>query len=124
MKNLMFIFLISFLNSFSQEKEKIIFLFEDGKDTIIENRNETIYKIRNNQTFKFIEKKHHKKEVKYNSVKEKITSYNDFLIKNKDKKYPELFNEYSLYIFIHEKDDFGCLVEVEKVWLVEKKIID
>lgn len=124
MKNLIFIFLITFLNSFSQEKEKIIFLFEDGRDTIIENGNETIYKIGNNQTYKFIEKKHHKKEVKYNSVKEKITSHNDFLRKNKNKKYPELFNEYSFHIFILIKDDIGCLVEVEKVWLVEKKIID
>ena len=37
---------------------------------------------------------------------------------------PEFFNEYSFYIFILEKDGIGCLIEVEKVWLVEEKITD
>ena len=120
----MFIFLLVFFNSYSQEKEKIIFLFEDGKDNIFKKRNETVYRINNNHTFRFTEKKHKKSKTEYKSVKGKIISYNDFLKKNKEKKYPEFFNEYSFYIFILEKDGIGCLIEVEKVWLVEEKITD
>src|SRR5690606_14472126 len=117
-------FLFTFFNSFSQEKEKIIFLFGDENDVISETRNQTIYRIDNNHTFKFIKEKHEKFEVKYNTIKDKIVSYNDFLKKNRGKKHPEFFNEYSFYIFILDKDNTGCLIEVEKIWLVEDKIID
>lgn len=69
MKNLIFVFFIVLLNSFIQEKQKIIFLFEEDKDTIIQNSYETIYKISNNKTFRFIEKKHHKKRLNTISLK-------------------------------------------------------
>jgi hypothetical protein len=124
MKNLLFIILLSFLNSSSQNDGKIIFLFEKEKDTIVSNQNEEIYKIDGKHTFKFIRGKHEKVEVNYNAVKENTVTYNEFIRQNKGKKYPELFNNYSFYILIKQTDSTACLIQVDKVWLVEDKIID
>ena len=124
MKNLIFIILMIIFTSSSQEKEKIVFLFENGKDSIIKNKYETIYKIRNKHSFKFIEKLHQKNTTRYNSIKDEITSYDDFIQKNKGKNFPDFFSNYSFFVFILEKDNTGCLFEVEKIWLVEENIID
>lgn len=124
MKNLLFIILFAFLNSFSQNEEKIIFLFENGKDVISSSKNEDIYKLDGKHTFKFIRGKHDKVEINYNLIEEKIITFNEFIRQNKDKKYPELFSNYSFYILIKEKDSIACLIQVDKIWLVEDKIID
>lgn len=124
MKNLIFLILLVSLNSYSQEKEKIIFLFENGRDTVINSQSDNIYMIEGKHTFKFINSKHEKVEVNFNSVKEHLVTYKEFLKKNKSKKYPELFSNYVFYILIKEKNSSACLIQVEKVWLVEDKIVD
>ena len=122
MRNLIYIFLLISVNLLSQEKEKIIFLFDESKDIMYIKKNLEIYAIDKKHTFKYDNEKNEKIEVNYNSIKSNIlTSYSEFIELNKRKKYPEYFNEYSFFIFFKEKD---CLVEVEKIWLVEDKIID
>ena len=102
-----------------------IFLFNKNKDTLIVNKDSEIYSIDKKHTFKYTKEKNEKTEVEYNLIKSKIIpSFSEFIKLNKRKKYPEYFNEYSFYVFIKEKDNTGCLVEVEKIWLVEDKIIN
>lgn len=126
MKNLLSISLFVLFVSFSssQNKNDIVFLFENGKDTFIKNKNEDIYSINKKNHFRYTESKHKKTIINYASIKEKITSYSTFIKLNKGKKYPEFFNEYKFFIYIKESESSGCLVEVEKIWLVEEKIID
>lgn len=124
MKNLIFILLVSSMSLCAQKNEKIIFQFEKQKDWLGESNDETIFKIDNVHSFRFIKNKHEKIDVKYDSIRDNFTSYDSFLQKNKGKKYPEYFNEYSFYIFIKEKENYGCLIEVEKIWTVEDKIVD
>ncbi|WP_298489450.1 hypothetical protein [uncultured Maribacter sp.] len=125
MRKLIYIFMLISTNLFSQEKEKIIFLFNESKDALIIKKNSEIYSIDKKHTFKYDNKKNQKIDVKYNSIKSNIlTSYSEFIELNKKKKYPEYFTEYVFYVFIKEKDDKGCLIEVEKIWLVEDKMID
>lgn len=125
MRKLIYIFLLISINLFSQEKEKIIFLFNESKDTMIIKENSEIYSIDKKHTFKYDNEKNKEIDVKYNSIKSSIlTSYSEFIELNKKKKYPEYFTEYVFYVFIKEKDDKGCLIEVEKIWMVEDKIID
>jgi len=110
--------------SYSQKKEKIIFLFEDGKDLLKENKNEDVFKIDKKHSFMFSQEKQKKIDVSYNSIKESLITYDAFLVLNKGKKYPDYFNEYLFYIYQPKNDSLGCLIEVEKIWLVEDKIID
>lgn len=124
MKIHLFIYLFVCLNTYSQEDNKIIFIFENDKDTFIKSQNDYIYKIDGKHTFKFVDGKHEKIEVNYNSVKENIVTFNQFIKQNKNKKYPELFNDFTFYILVKENDSSACLIQVEKVWLVENKIID
>ena len=65
MKNLYFIFLFAFFNSFSQNDAKIIFLFEKEKDILVSNQIEDIYKIDGKHTFRFIRGKHEKVGINY-----------------------------------------------------------
>ena len=122
-KNLLLFLLLS-INIFSQKKEKIIFLYEGQKDTVITNKKEDIYKLDNKHTFKFVKEKHEKTEVDFLLIKEDIISFDDFIKINKGEKYPEFFNRYSFYIFFKKKKNIGFLIEVEKIWMVEDKIID
>ncbi|OAD42118.1 hypothetical protein [Polaribacter atrinae] len=124
MKKIIFIFLLSTYSLFAQKKEKIIFIYDINKDTIVFNKKKKIYKIGNNQTYQFIEKKHKQTEANYSSIKKYVITIDDFVKKNKTKKFPEYYNEYSFYIFIKNNYKYGCLIEVEKIWLVEDKIID
>lgn len=124
MKNLYFIFLFAFFNSFSQNDAKIIFLFEKEKDILVSNQIEDIYKIDGKHTFRFIRGKHEKVGINYSSIKEKIITYDEFIRQNKDKKYPELFIYYSFYILMKQKDSTACLIQVDKFWMVEDKVID
>ena len=112
------------MNLYSQQKEKIIFLFNESKDTLILKKDSEIYFIEKKHTFKFTKEKNEKRKIKYDLIKNNIlTSYSEFLELIKGKKFPEYFKEYSFYVFIKEQDNAGCLVEIEKVWLIED-IID
>lgn len=125
MKNLIYIYILISVNLFSQKKEKIIFLFNESKDNMFIKNSSEIYVIDKKHTFEYNNEKNEKIEVKYNSIKSNIlTSYSEFIELNKRNKYPEYFDKYQIYIFIKEKYGKGCLIEVEKVWLVEGKIID
>ena len=126
MKNcLTILFLLISLSLFSQKtKEVIIFKFDEVKDTIKYNKNTEIYLLDKQHSFKYDAGKHKKEEVSFNSVKGKMIRYDEFIHKTKGKKYPEYFNNYSFYIFLKEKGSLGCLIEVEKIWLVEDKIIN
>ena len=125
MKNSIYIFLFILMNLYPQQKEKIIFLFNESKDTLIVNKDSEIYSIEKKHTFKFTQEKNKKREMKYDLIKNNIlTSYSEFLELNKGKKYPEYFNDYSFYVFVKKKDNIGCFIEIEKVWLVEDKIVD
>lgn len=124
MKNLIFIFLLATFSTFAQKKKQIIFIFEQKKDTIIFKKNERIYNLGNNQTYKFTRKKHKEIMVPYQSIKEHIFTFNDFLKLNKGKEFPKYYNDFSFYIFIRESQNNGCLIEVDKIWLVENKIIN
>ena len=124
MKNLIYVFILISINLFSQEK-KIIFLFDENKDIMLDRKGSEIYAINKKYTFKYDSEKNEKIQVKYDSIKSNILiTYSQFIKLNKRKKYPDYFNEYSFYIFIDEKDENGCLIEVEKIWLVEDNIID
>lgn len=48
MKNLIYIFLFISINLYSQQKEKIIFLFNENKDTLIVKKDSEIYSIEKN----------------------------------------------------------------------------
>ncbi len=61
--------------------------------------------------------------MKYDSIKQNLlSSFEEFIKKSKGKKYLEYFSDFVFYIFLN--NNTGCLVEVEKIWLVEDKIID
>lgn len=125
MKKIIYILLLISVTTFSQEKEKIIFLFEEGKDTLINKKSEEIYKLAKLHSFTFDKTKHKKEKVNYDSIKPKIfATYDKFININKHKQYPDYFSKYSFYILIREENNTGCLVEVEKIWLVEDKIVD
>ncbi|WAC03808.1 hypothetical protein N7U66_10535 [Lacinutrix neustonica] len=125
MKKIIYTFLLISLNMFSQEKEKIVFLFNKASDTLIVKHDSEIYSIDKKHTFKFDGKKNEKIETKYDLIKsKKFESFSEFIRLNTGKKYPDYFNIYSFYIFIKDKNDIGCLIEVEKIWLVEDKIVD
>ena len=124
MKKIIYFLILTSFSFYAQKKEKIVFLFDQNKDSIILKNNYRIYKIGNNETFKYSVKKHKKINVTYDSIKKHIISTHDFLKKNKFKKDPIYYNEYKFYIFIKNNYKNGCLVEVEKIWLVESKIAD
>ena len=124
MKRIIFFLLLTSFSFYAQKKDKIVFLFDQKKDSIILKNNYRIYKIGNNETFKYSVKKHKEVNVTYESIKEYIISTHDFLKKKKFKKEPNYYNQFNFYIFIKNNYKYGCLVEVEKIWLVESKIAD
>jgi hypothetical protein len=124
MKKIIYFLILTSFSFFAQKKEKIVFLFDQNKDSIILKNNYRIYTIGNNETFKHSIKKHKEINVTYESIKKHVISPHDFLKKNKFKKNPNYYNEYIFYIFIRKNYKYGCLVEVEKIWLVESKIAD
>lgn len=109
---------------YSQNQKRIIFNYQSGIDSTIEKKGEYIYKLANEHSFRYVAEKNKKKEVNYSSIKGDITSYDAFIKSNKGKSYPEFFSEYSFYIYIKDTELKGCLIEVEKIWLVEDKISD
>jgi hypothetical protein len=124
MKKIIYFLILTSFSFYAQKKEKIVFLFDQNKDSIILKNNYRIYTIGNNQTFKYSVKKHKEINVTYEKIKKQVVSTHDFLKKNKFKKDPKYYNEYLFYIFIRNNYKSGCLVEVEKIWLVESKIAD
>ncbi len=124
MKNLIFIFLLASFSMFAQKKKRIIFLFKEGKDTVTFKKNERVYYIENNQTYKFIKQKHKEVTVPYQSIKEDIFTFDSFRKLNKEKKFPDYCNEFHFYIFEKGNDNYGCLLEVDKIWIVENKTVD
>ncbi len=124
MKNLIFIFLLASFSMFAQKKKRIIFLFKEGKDTVIFKKGERVYYMENNQTYKFIKQKHKEVKVPYQSIKKDIFTFDSFRELNKAKDFPEYYNGFHFYIFEKGNDNYGCLLEVDKIWIVESKIVD
>ena len=91
MKYIFYFFLIFSMSLNAQQKDNIIFEFENKKDSLIETNIEIIFKINNEHSFRFNKNKHEKIDVKFDSIKDKFTSYDSFLILNNGKKYPEYF---------------------------------
>ena len=106
----------------AQEQKVIIFSYDAVEDTIIEKKKKTIYKLDKKHAFRYNEGKNRKIEVKYDSIKNDIKSYKSFIETNREKKFPDFFDEYSFYIYVRDSATEGCLFEVEKIWLVEEKI--
>ena len=119
-KLLILVFLLS-INIYSQTKE-IIFVFDNKKDSLVEKFNEEIYILNDRYSYVFKEKKHIKKTVDFKLKSNDAIDYNDFIKLNKHKKFPDYYNLYSFFILIKEESGMGCLIEVEKIWLVENKI--
>lgn len=122
-----FIFIALFISQtcYSQDEKGIIFLFDKREDSILIKENLEIYKLDDKHSFAYDREKHKKTEVTYESIRCKmIESFSKFLEINKARKYPDFLSDYSFYIFIKEYNNSGCLIEVEKIWLVEDKIID
>lgn len=124
MKYIVFFFLLLSFNLNAQQKEEIVFLYQEKKDSIIVKKDERVYDLGNDQTYRFIKDQHKKTRITYSSIKEQIVSIDDFLKLNDKRKFPEYYEKYSFYIFIKEDDDYGYLMEVERIWLVEDEIID
>ncbi len=123
MKCIILFLLVSF-NLNAQQKEEIVFLYQEKKDSIIVKKDERVYDLGKDQTYRFIKDQHKKTRITYSSIKEQIVSIDDFLKLNDKRKFPEYYEKYSFYIFIKEDDDYGYLMEVERIWLVEDQIID
>lgn len=122
-KTMYFLLMISF-SFYAQKKEKIVFVYNPNKDSITLKNNYRIYTIGNNQTFRYSEKKNTEINVSYESIKKYVVSTDNFFKKNKFTKDPKYYNEYSFYILMRKKIGSSCLIEVEKIWLVEDKIVD
>lgn len=123
MKCIILFLLVSF-NLNAQQKEEIVFLYQEKKDSIIVKKDERVYDLGNDQTYRFIKDQQKKTRIAYTSIKEQIVSIDDFLKLNDKRKFPEYYEKYSFYIFIKKEDDYGYLMEVERIWLVEDEIID
>ena len=121
-KLLILVFLLS-INIYSQTKE-IIFVFDNKKDSLVEKFNEEIYILNDRYSYTFKEKKHIKKTVDFKLKSNDAIDYNDFIKLNKHKKFPDYYSHYSFFILVKEENGMGCLIEVEKTWLVENKIYD
>lgn len=120
-------FLMSFLLLilFSQKPEQVILIFDDGQDTISLKKELEIYTLEGKYTFQHNKNKHTKYDIEYRQIDEdNIKSYSVFRKINEGKIYPDYFNEYSIYIYVGNKDATGCLVQVERVWIVNDTIID
>ncbi len=125
MKNQLFLLIVLFSSILlSQEKEKIIFIFDEINDTIINNNDNEFYKLAKYHSFKYDKIKHKKNMVKFDIIIPNVSKYNEFISSNKHKKFPDFFSDYSIFIFVREDKNTGCLIEVEKIWLVEDKIIN
>jgi|SRR5690554_6145061 len=123
MKNIFFLLLFIFsVSSFSQHKKDIVFIFDEkNKYSHIERDN--VY-VLNDLAFRFDREKHKKRKIEYDSIKEKIISTKKFKERAKNKKIPEFYGHYNFYLFFKENTKYGWLLEVEKIWLVEDKIVD
>lgn len=126
-KYLIILFVIVFTKSFSQnDREKVIIIFDSSKD-IFKNGIFTI----DNQTFTYNKKKK-KKEEKFDSIKGDVCTIKDLnnkiakKIKTKREKKIEFYYSefFDISIYIRDKENFGQLYPVERVWLVEKLIKD
>ncbi len=121
MRNLIIFILIVLytIKSVSQEKQKVVFIFDkENKEMEIKN----IYKI-NGLTFKYFDKKNTKEYLSFKSIKSFVLKTSEFKrkLKNNKDSFPEVYSNYDFYIFEPKKDSFGCLYQVEKIWLVEGK---
>lgn len=126
-KYLIILFLIFFTKSFSQNnREKVVIIFDSSKD----NFKGGIFTI-DSQTFSY-DKKRKKKEEKFESIKGDVCTIKDLnnkvskKIKTKRKKNFEFYYSefFDISIYIRDKENFGQLYPVERVWLVEKSIKD
>lgn len=121
-KLLILVFLLS--TSIHSQTKEIIFVFDNKKDSVVEKLNEEIYTLNGRYSYIFKEKKHIKKVVDFKLKSNDAIDYNDFIKLNKHKKFPDYYSLYSYFILIKEENGMGCLIEVKKIWLVEKKIYD
>jgi hypothetical protein len=78
MKKIIYFLILTSFSFFAQKKEKIVFLFDQNKDSIILKNNYRIYTIGNNETFKHSVKKHKEINVTYESIKKHVISTHDF----------------------------------------------
>lgn len=113
--NFLFIlFLCSFC--FGQNKENVYFLYE-GKTTNI--LLDSIIKV-DNQHFKVIEKDF--KSICFAKIKPKLISFDNFVKKNRNKKFPDYYNNYDLFVYIPVDKIKGKYIKVEKVWIIDEPI--
>ncbi|MDQ7959247.1 MULTISPECIES: hypothetical protein [Flavobacterium] len=126
-KYLIILFVIVFTESFSQiNKEKVVIIFDSSKDGFKDG----IFAI-DNQTFVYNKKKK-KKEEKFELIKDDVCTIEDLnsmvakKTKTKREKKPEFYYSefFDISIYIRDKENFGQLYPVERVWLVEKLIKD
>ncbi len=126
-KYLIILFVIVFTESFSQiNKEKVVIIFDSSKDYFKDG----IFTI-DNQTFKYNKKKK-KKEEKFDSIKGDVCTIKDLnnkvstkLKAKREKNFEFYYSEFfDISIYTRDKENFGQLYPVERVWLVEKLIKD
>lgn len=103
----------------NQTKKKVIFIFDlKAKNTSMKNQ----YYVIDDFTFREIGSITLKKYVNLKSVQSDIKTVAEFKRIIEGKPYPEIFSKFKFFIYKPASIDSGCLIEVEKVWLVEEKI--
>lgn len=110
------------VSSFSQCKEDIIFIFNEN-NTDVYRQNDSVY-VLNDLVFRFESRKHNKRKIEYDSIKEKTISIKKFKERTIDVKFPESYNRYNFYLYFRKNNKQGNLLEVERIWIVEDIIID
>ncbi|HHC80879.1 MAG TPA: hypothetical protein ENK46_13415 [Flavobacteriia bacterium] len=104
----------------TQEKQKVIFIFNtDAKNMKIKNG----YYYIDDFSFKKVNNKS-AKIVSFDFIKPNLKVLSEFkkMVKNKRQPYPEVFSEFELFLYVPRSKSDGCLIQVEKIWLVEDKI--
>lgn len=113
------------LHTYSQDKkEKKVLVFKPNDMSF----NQNIFKI-NGVTFKCIETK---KFIKFDSIKKFVSNLeemNSEIIKNKhynSKKNISFYYStfYTIYIYVNKNNQSGFLYPVERIWIINGKIID
>lgn len=112
-----FIITLFFLNICNaQKKENVYFVYKSSKKNLKLN---SIVKI-DNHHFKIIENDFEKISLKI--IKSKIFTFDNFIKKNKNKKFPDYYKLYNLYIYIPHSKTSGYRVKVEKIWVIDEVI--
>ena len=103
----------------TQKKKEVVFIFDPkAKNTSMKNQ----YFIIDDFAFRKIGSDNFKKHVNLKSVQSDIKTVIEFKKIIKNKPYPEIFSQFKFFIYKPTDTERGCLIEVEKVWLVEEKI--